>query len=405
MLSKIITYIFVLLLMAVGVFAKPYMTIPKIYTPITIDGIVGQDEWMGASSLTGLRHQATKTVAGENTIFWLGYDDKNLYIAYKCFSSYSPVGADLGRGKSYWDDDSMEIFLKPNKDASGHFQIIGNCAGGFTDYIYDGLNTKALDIKYKTNISNGFNIIGAKKEDMYWQGEMVITWESMGVSAPKNGQAALFQISRDHTQGKYISASNDYKTALNDLNTFSDVTFYENIPAVHVNPVKLIGTDVVVYNPSDTQNVELKTILTSEGGGSKTDVKDVTLAKGESKNLVANLEALKGGFDLLSEVRTKDLLLFSTTSRILNVEPLEVAIKNNKLIVNVDLFGISQKEKPTIEFYVKDKTHLLAGFSGMLDGSESKITKEIDIKDFSKGNYSIIFRIGDQYSENLRIDI
>ncbi len=118
------------------VFASPgRLTIPLLRRPPKVDGIVEVDEWARASAITGFLRLGEEAISHLPTVAFLGYDEKALYVAFRCFSPLPPIARRRRRDGEVWRDDSVEVFLDPGRTLSRHFQFVGSATGSVWDSI------------------------------------------------------------------------------------------------------------------------------------------------------------------------------------------------------------------------------------------------------------------------------
>ena len=111
----------------------------KTDVPPEIDGKIDESCWKEAAELKDFtlfkKSPFMKTVpAKEQTTGYLLYDDKNLYIAARCFESQTDkIKAEKKEKDSgVWGDDCMEVFISP-QSAEYVYQIIVNSLGTIED--------------------------------------------------------------------------------------------------------------------------------------------------------------------------------------------------------------------------------------------------------------------------------
>ena len=128
------------------------------------------------------------------------HDGKNLYVAFRCFqNNLNSQPKCSGYGASAWKFISMEIFLNPDKrDAPGfaipgqkgkpknYFQAIPAIGGG----IYCSIH----DVVKKWEVTN---------TDTYWQAELVIDLDKLGMSPDKFKALRLNMIRNVKGHGHY----------------------------------------------------------------------------------------------------------------------------------------------------------------------------------------------------------
>ncbi len=58
------------------------LTVPLIAAP-TLDGVIGEGEWVTAAAVTGFTNRVTGLMDAEQGVAWLGHDGENLYVAHR----------------------------------------------------------------------------------------------------------------------------------------------------------------------------------------------------------------------------------------------------------------------------------------------------------------------------------
>ena len=81
---------------------------------IIVDGILNEDTWNQAQIGTDFWQKVPyyEENADPRTEIQLSYDDKNLYIAAKCYQTEAVVITSLKRDQ-YWDNDGIAVVLDP----------------------------------------------------------------------------------------------------------------------------------------------------------------------------------------------------------------------------------------------------------------------------------------------------
>ena len=115
---------------------RPAVQIPLVAQPPRMDGIINEAIWSQASILTldtfnsgeqGLHNTSEARILSTRTA---------LYLAVRCFDTdpTHTVGALHTRDTPLWDDDTVELYLKPEKDSeSPYAQIVINAKGAIFD--------------------------------------------------------------------------------------------------------------------------------------------------------------------------------------------------------------------------------------------------------------------------------
>ena len=130
------------------------MRIPKMSQPPKIDGTIEAVEWAGAFATTGFRGAIYATAYPESlgTLWYVGYDDKNLYMAMRTvFPESISLKSDMaktakdGKVETLIFDDHLEITATPHgRDCAlragfGNYKICANPRGVISDdWYYNG---------------------------------------------------------------------------------------------------------------------------------------------------------------------------------------------------------------------------------------------------------------------------
>lgn len=151
----------------------PALSMPRIATPINIDGDLDDAGWRDAARAVNF----SETFPGDQTqpsidvTAYLAYDDENLYVAYVIEDDPAAIRANLSDRDAIWQDDYSGLILDPNGDGQSLYFIAAN----------------PLGIQGDTRISPnnedmGFNLIfksEGKITDTGYQVEMAIPFKSL----------------------------------------------------------------------------------------------------------------------------------------------------------------------------------------------------------------------------------
>ncbi|MCX7599173.1 MAG: hypothetical protein N2512_09950 [Armatimonadetes bacterium] len=157
--------------------------LPASVAPPVIDGALDDETWRQVTPLdpfVRLAAQADRGPAAE-TLAWATYDDKNLYIAFRCAEPEPKKMTLVGRSRDdpVWAGDDVEFLVRlPNSDTSFyHFMI--NPAG----VLWDGLHySDTPDLSWDPDWT-----AAAKIGENFWSAEMAIPWATLEMSAPTPG--------------------------------------------------------------------------------------------------------------------------------------------------------------------------------------------------------------------------
>ncbi|RLD23767.1 MAG: hypothetical protein DRI70_08955, partial [Bacteroidetes bacterium] len=157
----------------------------RFNTPPVIDGIISEEVWMQAIPVTEFiqREPLNGQAATENTEVYVGYDEHNLYIAFRCYTDPQYITAkELARDVSLRYDDRVQIILDTYLDRRNAywFQIgprgsIGDAIvsenGAAFNKAWDGLWTGKAQIHsegWDTEMSVPFKTLGFKQGSDTW---------------------------------------------------------------------------------------------------------------------------------------------------------------------------------------------------------------------------------------------
>ncbi len=128
---------------------KPVLRIPKMATPPTIDGKIGEKEWAGASEVTGFisLNRMDQYPADMRGTWYLGYDDTNLYLAMHLpvpkgvtLNAQTKDPADCDNENAILFGDHVEIQITPHtvrramQTGFGFYKFIVNPFDVYSDY-------------------------------------------------------------------------------------------------------------------------------------------------------------------------------------------------------------------------------------------------------------------------------
>lgn len=170
------------------------LKIAKFDSPPEIDGELNDICWMTASELTPfrliLRNSNKSEPAFAQTIAKMGWDDKNLYIAFKFFEpEIKAIKAFVKkRDELVYHDDCVEIFLDPDRTGESYYQITANSIGTIYDYF---VNREPW---------NGNINIATSKSKSAWFVEMSISFKSLKAEV-KPGTLWNFNLCRERYAG------------------------------------------------------------------------------------------------------------------------------------------------------------------------------------------------------------
>ncbi|HEX2988867.1 MAG TPA: glycoside hydrolase domain-containing protein, partial [Chloroflexota bacterium] len=170
---------------------RPLLTVPQCTSAPKIDGKLDDAAWNMAGGTSGFIEIAGGVLSSLGTRFYLTYDAKNIYIAFRCPSTNKPLAHKFDRdGGSPWDEDAVEMWLQPEVGFTGdYFHLVLNAAGS----LWDAKNQNAA--------WNGTAAWAADQGDKEWTAELVVPHASLETMAPTPGTKWQANFCRDIGDG------------------------------------------------------------------------------------------------------------------------------------------------------------------------------------------------------------
>jgi len=111
--------------------------VPKLAKAPVIDGIINPGEWAGAAMFNAQVSQGSRNFYARQNIWWLGWDDGNIYLASRTplLPNERPKrNARTSVGTDVMFDDTLEMWLDPKgrnggKELASYYQSMVNALG------------------------------------------------------------------------------------------------------------------------------------------------------------------------------------------------------------------------------------------------------------------------------------
>lgn len=170
--------------------ARP-MHIPKLTTPMVIDGRPDEEAWKQAAVFKDFyqTYPGNNTPASKPTEFMMMYDEKNLYVAWKCWDEKDKIRATVAKRDSVFSEDNVRMWLDTFDDRRRAYVIGFNPLG----IQADGIFTEGKGADFSVDI-----VMESKGviEDWGWSVEAKIPFKSLRY---KTGKGTLwgFNVARN----------------------------------------------------------------------------------------------------------------------------------------------------------------------------------------------------------------
>lgn len=163
------------------------LTVPKINTPVTIDGKLDDAAWAKATKTQDFYLVGGSGRPTANTEARLMYDNDNLYIAFKCDETKrkKPI---FGSG-DLWLNDEVEVYLDTENQKSNYISFLLSSGGSQLSFNRTGKKL-GVNADFKTTIDEGKG----------WTVEAAIPFKSLG-KAPHSGETWALNLCRYRPEG------------------------------------------------------------------------------------------------------------------------------------------------------------------------------------------------------------
>jgi hypothetical protein len=172
------------------------VSVPRTTAAIAIDGKLDEPAWGKAGRIPSfVEHRSAGPLRNQTEVLLL-YDDKALYIAYKCADKDMPrIKADTKEHDgSVWEDDCAEIFLDAKGDRAGFVHFILNTMG--TKYDALGNDSYGYDPDWEGRAHLGTD---------GWTAEIRIPFGELGAPVPRSGDSWLGNFCREEQPAAELS--------------------------------------------------------------------------------------------------------------------------------------------------------------------------------------------------------
>ncbi len=153
---------------------------PYTPQPPQLDGKLDDDCWAAATRLGDFVRINGSAPATDQTDCLVLYDDRNLYVAYRCHESLLDelVANSTADGGALWEDDSIEVWIDVGHKHKQPIQLTANCVGA----------------KLSNPSGKDWQAV-AGRETGAWTLELAIPWAALG-RIPQTGELWGFNLCR-----------------------------------------------------------------------------------------------------------------------------------------------------------------------------------------------------------------
>ncbi len=155
------------------------INIKKVKTAVQLDGVLDEDFWQNAQVLSNFsQYQPVDSISacGESQVM-IAYDDENIYIAAKCFSTGDNFGVEnLRRDYGFMTNDNITFLLDTYSDKTNSYMFGMNPYGARREALIAnaGRTRDSFDPSWDNKWDGN-----AKRYDNYWICELAIPFKTI----------------------------------------------------------------------------------------------------------------------------------------------------------------------------------------------------------------------------------
>jgi len=222
---------------------RPRLSLPIVLDGPKIDGLVGKDEWLSAAQLGPLKVGRDGVADEHRRDVFIGFDNKNLYIA---FQFHRPDGAvkpalpgKTGHLDSTQGGDFIEIMFAPKLEYDK----------GYTFWLFPNGAFAEASLGREKNMSwNTEWQQAARVTDFGWEGEIAIPFKTFDRELPPLPKEEWgFDVVDNRMTPSRLLAHWSYRGKLwHKYENFGRIRFGRNIPAVRFQNAGKLGKNLSV---------------------------------------------------------------------------------------------------------------------------------------------------------------
>jgi hypothetical protein len=194
--------------------------IPADEKPPTIDGKLDDSVWRRVKPMETFVSSAGsgQTKPGAQTTAWVAYDERFLYVAFRCEEPKPELMQVIGQAKDdpIWQGDVVELLLSKGESPKPYVHVILNPKNVQWDGVSGDEND---DASFNANWQSAV-VMGAKE----WAAEMAIPWTALG-GAPKAGEKRRANLCRQRGAGHEWSTWSSVASGFLEAENFGTWTF------------------------------------------------------------------------------------------------------------------------------------------------------------------------------------
>ncbi|MBU1734837.1 MAG: hypothetical protein KJ692_06335 [Verrucomicrobia bacterium] len=188
---------------------KALLRIPRLGTPPVVDGRIDEAEWGNAARWTNFLLTKNAAFAQEQTVLWLSYDDRQIYLAFRMQAFPLNPASNQGdaflakipkteKDKDVWSDDSVEFRLESvNAAPRVNYYLAFNANGALLDM--------ALKGDWERSWDSGARVEARRDDKGFWEAEVSVPFSALN-ARPEDGALWRFSCARFEKRLKEVSS-------------------------------------------------------------------------------------------------------------------------------------------------------------------------------------------------------
>jgi len=214
----------------------------QISSPIRIDGVLDEAEWSGILPIRDFVSCIDASPEVERTEAKICWDEEKLYVAFKCYDS-DIQSTFKNRDDPIYEEEVVEIFIDPNCDLKGYYEInVSPWNVVYDAFVFNPNGTRSgmrVDVGWDCEgIETAVKIHAAQDEKgekkQIWTVEIAIPFRSLAETPsvpPNDGDVWRLNLYRIERSPKYelISWSPTLKPSFHVPSAFGKIIFKESI--------------------------------------------------------------------------------------------------------------------------------------------------------------------------------
>jgi hypothetical protein len=197
------------------------LVVPRIAARVPIDGDLNKPPWTGlaptALAASHGRDPGNASRSVQPTALRVCHDGERLYVAFDC-ADLDVWGTFRGRNERIYDEEVVEAFLAPGRDARRYFELESSPRGAYWEGIIDNPDgrraTMRTDLDWVcVGWERAIRVRGTldvrDDVDEGWSAEWAIPFAALGAAPPRAGErwrGNFYRIDRPNGSAPELSA-------------------------------------------------------------------------------------------------------------------------------------------------------------------------------------------------------